>query len=212
MEKPKLNLPIVQIVDKIGQLSRVQRIAIMVVTFLLVAGAFVYLSFIPKSKEIATLQQDLDNVEMELTLARTKASKLPELRVQAKKVEIEFKRASVSLPTGKEIPRLLQDISASGREAGLEFNLFQPNPEIPKQFYAEIPISIKVVGDYHQIATFFDKVSRMNRIVNIKDLTISPDRAGGGWRLLIASCTAMTYRFVEAQAAPKDGAQAPKKT
>ncbi len=210
MEKPKVDIPIAKVVEKIGQLSRVQRIAIVVVAFALVTGAFVYFSFLPKSKEISTLQQDLDGVNQELNLARTTAGKLPELRKQAKEVEIEFKRASVSLPTGKEIPRLLQDISASGREAGLEFALFQPNPEIPKQFYAEIPISLKVTGGYHQVASFFDKVSRMNRIVNIKDLTLSlsTGSAGGDWQNLSASCTAVTYRFVEPQADPKAGAVA----
>ncbi len=111
-----------------------------------------------------------------------------------------------ALPDKKEIPSLLTNITESGKDAGLEFLLFQPKPEINKDFYAEIPVSIKVAGNYHNVGLFFDKVSRLSRIVNIKDIVMATTREGKG---LNTSCTAVTYRFVETE--EKDAANKAKK-
>ena len=89
---------------------------------------------------------------------------------------------------------MLSSISQSGRDAGLEFILFQPLPERNKEFYAEIPVSITVKGNYHHVVLFFDKVARLSRIVNIDNIKMSsPTRSDN----LITSCTAITYRFIE---------------
>jgi type IV pilus assembly protein PilO len=85
-------------------------------------------------------------------------------------------------------------VSKSGQDAGLEFLLFQPKPEIAQDFYAEIPVAIQVVGNYHNVAVFFDQVSKMSRIVNIKDLTMKPSSDGAS---LDTNCTAVTYKFIE---------------
>ncbi len=116
--------------------------------------------------------------------------------------DAEFKIAKMALPEKSEIPSLLTGISASGHQAGLEFLLFQPKAEEKKGFYAEIPVSIKVKGNYHFIATFFDKVARLFRIVNITDIRM---RAEPGTNTLNASCTAVTYRFIEAESGKKKG-------
>ncbi|MBW1820266.1 MAG: type 4a pilus biogenesis protein PilO, partial [Deltaproteobacteria bacterium] len=104
------------------------------------------------------------------------------------------------LPEKEEIPSLISAISASGQESGLEFLLFQPKGEKRKDFYAEIPVSIQVTGNFHNIVLFFDKVARLSRIVNIRDIKIS--RAKGKSKTsdsskLSTSCTAVTYKFVE---------------
>jgi type IV pilus assembly protein PilO len=98
------------------------------------------------------------------------------------------------LPEKKEIPSLLSSISQSGRDAGLEFLLFEPRGEQTKEFYAEIPVSIIVEGNYHKTALFFDKVARLHRIVNIDDIKMIAAKESDELR---TSCTAVTYRFVE---------------
>jgi len=102
--------------------------------------------------------------------------------------------AKAVLPETKEIPSLLSSISQSGQDAGLEFVLFEPKAEVKKDFYAEIPVSIKVTGSYHNIATFFDNVSRLYRIVNIQNIEM---KSGKNDTSLDTSCTAVTYKFVE---------------
>ena len=108
--------------------------------------------------------------------------------------EVQFKTAMRALPEREEIPSLLTSISRSGQDAGLEFLLFQPKSEVRKEFYAEIPVEMSVKGGYHDLAVFFDKVARLSRIVNIRN--ISMKRAGDTLDLN-TSCTAVTYKFVE---------------
>ncbi|MBW2742582.1 MAG: type 4a pilus biogenesis protein PilO [Deltaproteobacteria bacterium] len=130
-----------------------------------------------------------------------------------KSAEAKYKIAMKALPDKKEIPSLLTGISEAGKEAGLEFLLFQPESEINKDFYAEIPVSIKVAGNYHNVGLFFDNVSRLYRIVNnvglffdnvsrlyrivnVKNIVMTTPRDGDR---LNSSCTAVTYRFVETE-------------
>ncbi len=111
-----------------------------------------------------------------------------------KAAEEQFKLVTRQLPEKEEIPSLLASISQSGKDSGLNFMLFQPKPEINKEFYAEIPVAMKVTGSYHSVATFFEKVSKLSRIVNITNIRITPDEKS---KTLTTSCTAVTYKFIE---------------
>ena len=73
--------------------------------------------------------------------------------------EVQFKTAMKALPEKEEIPSLLTSISRSGQDVGLEFLLFEPKNEVRKEFYAEIPVAMHVIGGYHDLAIFFDKVA-----------------------------------------------------
>jgi type IV pilus assembly protein PilO len=95
---------------------------------------------------------------------------------------------------------LLTGISRAGKDSGLEFELFEPKPERKKDFYAEIPVEIKVVGDYHGVATFFESVAGLNRIVNIRDVDMAPDKSS---QKLVTSCSAVTYKFIEETKQPE---------
>ena len=108
-----------------------------------------------------------------------------------------FHEAMKALPDKREIPSLLTGVSRAGSNAGLSFHLFQPENEISKQFYNEIPVSIKVEGSYHQIADFFFQVLHLNRIVTIDDVDVKIKQNG---QSLEMSCRAVTYMFVEKQA------------
>lgn len=109
--------------------------------------------------------------------------------------EEQFKIVMRALPENEEIPTLLTGISMAGKESGLNFILFQPKPEDKKDFYAEIPVEMKVTGDYHGVATFFESVAELNRIVNIRNINMMPDKESSN---LAATCTAVTYKFIEA--------------
>jgi type IV pilus assembly protein PilO len=195
MKKVNLSLAkLAPMIEKIERLSKVQRILIYSGTFLILIGAFVYFSYIPKFKTIGKLQESYAKVEKDLEAAKRNAKQLNSYRNKMKKAEAQFMIVSKALPEKKEIPSLLAAVSKSGQDAGLEFLLFQPKPEINQDFYAEIPVSIQVIGNYHNVAVFFDQVARMSRIVNIKDISMRP--AADGIRL-DTSCTAVTYKFLE---------------
>ena len=91
---------------------------------------------------------------------------------------------------------MLESISRAGKEAGLEFTLFKPEQESIKDFYSEIPITINLNGHFHNIAVFFDKLSRLSRIVNIKDFKLDLKEKDEK-SLLFVACTAVTYKFLE---------------
>ena len=197
MKKFDISLkPIEPLFEKAGNISKVHRILICVATFIVITGMFVYFLYLPKFEKLDKLSSDYKNLENKLVSAKKKAAQLNKYREKMKIAEAQYKIAMKALPDKKEIPSLLTNISEAGKEAGLEFLLFQPKSEINKDFYAEIPVSIKVAGNYHNVGLFFDKVSRLFRIVNIKDIVMATTREGKG---LNTSCTAVTYRFVEAE-------------
>jgi type IV pilus assembly protein PilO len=186
--------------DKIGQLTKIQRILICVAAFSIVISGFVYFSYYPKFQQISTLDTRHKKLKSELDTAKKNAGQLQKFQQEMKEAEENFKIASKALPETKEIPSLLTNISKSGQDSGLEFLLFQPNPDKSIGFYSEIPVLIQVKGGYHNLALFFDRVSRLSRIVNIKDIDIEATNEPG---VLMTKCTAVTYRFLETGTRPK---------
>lgn len=180
--------------EKIEMLTKVQRILICGASFLILIGSFVYFSYLPKIKSVQALEKRQTALSRQLATARNKAKQLPAYREKKKKAEADFMIAKRVLPEKKEIPSLLTSISQSGQDAGLEFLMFQPKGENRKNFYSEIPVSIKVSGGYHNVAVFFDNVARLYRIVNMRDIQM---KAGSKGSVLTTTCTAVTYRFVE---------------
>lgn len=103
------------------------------------------------------------------------------------------------LPNTTEVPDLLVDITQAGLGQGLEFVLFRPEKEQPRDFYAELPISLQVTGSYHELASFVSDVAALPRIVTFGDINIS----GGQGARLTMSATAKTYRYIEGGSAPE---------
>jgi type IV pilus assembly protein PilO len=198
----RTSLPTIPI-DKVAALTQVQRIAICIGTFVVFVGLFLYLVYMPKSTRLGELEQNLEDLEMKVAKAKADAKDLNKFEKQFKEAQGKFRLVLRLLPDKKEIPSLLEDISKSGRHSGLEFLLFGPQKEVMKGFYAEIPVKIEVLGGYHNLAMFFDKVARLSRIVNVSNIGIKKDRGSkrrsskGSQSLLKASCVATTYRFVE---------------
>ena len=122
-------------------------------------------------------------------------------------IEEKFKETAVLFPKEKEIPRLLTDISAEGQSAGLEFLTFKPLAAVPKDFYSEIPISIKVSGPYHNMGSFLDHVSKLTRIVSVSNVKMSAPKKNEGEMLLDSDCTLITYQFTNKQLAQPQAAK-----
>jgi type IV pilus assembly protein PilO len=187
--------------EKVEKLSRIQRIAISVALFGLVAGGFIYFLFLPKYEQIKRLDTQLEQLEKKLNTAKRNAKDLKKFQTKMKEAQAQFKLAMQKLPEKEEIPSLLSSISFSGRQVGLEFLLFEPKGEKKKEFYAEIPVAMNIQGDYHNLALFFDQVARLSRIVNIQNIQIARPKkkkkgasSGGN---LITKCMAVTYKFIE---------------
>jgi len=123
-----------------------------------------------------------------------RAANLPALEEQLEEMERMFASLVQLLPSTAEIPSLLVDISQTALSVGLEIELFQPRPEANRTFYAEVPIQLRVRGDYEQLADFVSGISAMPRIVTIHDVFIRPGSADAD---LLMDALARTYRYLE---------------
>ncbi len=187
--------------DKIAKLTKTQRILISIASFVIPIGLFVWFSYLPQFDEIALLKEDLSKSKTELADAQKRAGELKKYQEEMKNVEARFNMAKKALPESKEISSLLTNIAGSGRDVGLDFLLFEPKPEVLSEFYAEIPVAIQVTGKYFDAVSFFDKMSKLTRIINIRDIKVTSDTKRPGAvkddNKLTISCTAVTYKFVE---------------
>ncbi len=210
MKKSNISLKsLAPVIERIERLSKLQRILIYAGTVVVLVGAFVYFSYMPKLKEIGTLKVKYKELQKKLQIAKRNAAQLNSYRSMMKAAETKFKIAKQALPDKKEIPTLIDGISQAAQDAGLEILVFTPKPEIRKEFYAEVPISIKVSGDYHNVAVFFDMIAGLPRIVNVSDIAMAPPT--GKDDKLTTSCTAVVYRFVEPEKKNKAGKKKKKK-
>ncbi|MEW6330124.1 MAG: type 4a pilus biogenesis protein PilO [Pseudomonadota bacterium] len=129
------------------------------------------------------------------------AVNLPAYREQMEEMEQTFGSLLRQLPNTTEVPDLLVDITQAGLGRGLEFTLFRPEKEQPKDFYAEMPISVEVRGSYHELAQFVSDVAALPRIVTFGDISITS--SAGRDSKLTMSAKAKTYRYLEEGSAPK---------
>jgi type IV pilus assembly protein PilO len=181
------------IFEKAGKIGRKQRLLICFGTIILFGGAFYGLDFMPKSEEIANAKENVKNLEQKLRMAKARAKNLNKFREENARIKKEFQEALTLLPDKREIPDLLRNISKMGIDSNLEFRLFSPQAENPKDFYMEIPVALEVKGDYRNVVLFFEQIGRMDRIVNILNISMSPEKPLSTH--LITKCTAVTYRF-----------------
>ena len=195
MKKVKISLELLSpVFEKIEKISKAQRMMIYCGAITILIGAFVYFSCLPKHKTIDKLNQNYDKLEQQLASAKRNAMQLKKSRNNMKKAEKDYRLVMKALPEKQEIPALLAGISQAGKVVDLEFLLFQPKAEIKKDFYAEIPVSIQVAGNYHNVGLFFDKVATLPRIVNIEKIKMTTLKGGDE---LITSCSAVTYKFID---------------
>lgn len=192
--------------SRLSKLPRSQRIAILVALAASVVGLYAYLLYLPASETLARLNTQELELQRKLNEVRSIAANLPAFQARLTELEGELKTALRELPNSKELPGLLTDISSRGKNAGLEFKAFRPKDEIPRDFYAEVPIEIEFNGGYHDIARFFDDLSKLPRIVNVADLKIEIEKETTlGTRLLVKG-NATTFRFLEQAAGSADSA------
>ena len=144
--------------------------------------------------EVETLQQSVQK-------HKAVAARLEDLHARLAALDAALKVAVTLLPETREIPELLTQISALGLKAGLEFRLFKPEIEKNADFYAEVPVSLIILGKFHDVGRFFDHLSKLSRIVNVTDIKIALNKGSETDLLLSTTCLVTTFRFLEPQEA-----------
>lgn len=177
------------------------KLAIFIVLIVLPLGLFYFLSYTKNVQKIEQLNKQKATLETEIATAKKAASELDKMKESIKETEEKFKETATVLPKDKEIPGLLTNISDLGKRAALDFNQFRPGAEIPKDFYAEIPVDIQIKGPYHNLGFFLDKVSKLERIVTVNNIRMSGPVKEGNEMMLSSTVKLVTYRFTGVQQA-----------
>lgn len=183
--------------EKIAKLKPLHKALVCLCAILLPCIAFYFLSYSPKSDEIDNLQVRQKKLEEEIAKIDAASRSITKHRAEMAETKLMFAKASALLPQQQEIPSLLISISDVGQNSGLDFLTFIPKSEIKKDFYADIPVEIKVRGTYHNVGSFLDKISNLSRIVTVANLDMSNPRLQAGEMMLETRMSLVTYRSVE---------------
>jgi type IV pilus assembly protein PilO len=183
--------------EKIFKLPNKQKAALLLLTLFLVGAAFTFGLIKPKYEQFKELQVKLNDLQNQIQENKKVADNLPRLKREYEQLKRELEAALTELPNQKEIPTLLTSITNVGKGAGLDFLLFRPRPEEPKDFYSAVPVDIVVSGSFYNVANFFVAVGNLPRIVNINNVVFSDIRDAGGRSMMKVNCLATTFRFLE---------------
>ena len=187
-------------VSDVGRWPLAFRADVIAIVFVLVVGFGVYFFIVEdKAPQLANAETEEQNLKVSFENKQRKAANYDAYKAQLRQMEQSFGTMLRQLPGETEIPSLIVDVSQTGLAAGLQEKLFQPQPEIPRDFYAEKPIRIVLSGGYHEIATFVSGVAALPRIVTLHDINISREDATV-YDQLSLTVTAKTYRYLEEEA------------
>ena len=140
---------------------------------IVLAGAVHWFWFKPMNAEIASKKVELDGLNQEIQKGRAAERKLSQFREEVKRLELELSKLLQILPSKRNTEELIKRIETLTRQGDFTLKKFTPGDFVQKEFYAEWPIDIQVEGTYHNLALFFDRMSRFSRIVNVEDLKIT---------------------------------------
>ena len=183
--------------NDIGRWPFVFRAMLIAIIFVVVTvGGYYY--FIVESQWPVLERVKLEEKELRITFERKqrKAANFSAYHEQLQEMEREFGAMLRQLPGKTEVPSLLVDISQTGLGAGLEEKLFQPSSEVRKDFYAELPIKIRLTGGFHELGKFVSGIAGLPRIVTLHDIEIKP-RNQDTFGELVLDVTAKTYRYMD---------------
>jgi type IV pilus assembly protein PilO len=187
-------------VNDVGRWPFAFRAGVIGIVFAAVVGLGIFWTIIEnQAPQLARAQDDEQTLRVTFKNKQKKAANYDAYKAQLAQMQQSFGTMLRQLPGKTEIPSLIVDISQTGLAAGLQEKLFQPQSEIPKDFYAEKPIKIRLSGGYHEIANFVSGIAALPRIVTLHDINITPEGKDVYDRLTM-EVTAKTYRYLDEEA------------
>jgi type IV pilus assembly protein PilO len=180
------------------------RVVIVGLPSLILIALVLFLVISPKMKEIKVLETKIDKQNNEIAASQAKAAKLEMLKMENARLVARINELKEQLPEEKEISSLLKQVSDLGIAAGLEIKSWKPAPKVthPSGIVYEIPVSVDVMGTYHNLGNFLSSLTRLNRIVNIKDMRLGSPKKERNESMLQISFKASTFSAIpDAEAA-----------
>ena len=186
-----------QFLDNILERPKLQKIAILAVTIIMVSALYYSFVYSPRSDEAAKLADSVEIARNEKTVKQQKAANLPRLQRDLQQLDMQLKKAVAELPNQKQIAALLTSISAKAQQSGLDVLLFRPRAETYQEFYAEVPVDITVKGNFYNTVSFFDEVGRLDRLINIDNIGFKNPTIAGDSVILETTSVATAFRFLD---------------
>lgn len=192
--------------NDVARWPRPVKAAAIVLLSVVVLGAGLWLDTRKQFETLEKTHQQEKTLKDEFLVKQAKAANLDAYKAQMEEMRRSFGTMLRQLPSRTEVAELLVDVSQTGLQSGLEFELFRPEAERPADFYAELPIRMKVTGSYHEFGRFVSDVAALSRIVTLQDFTIGMRQSPTGSRdpkaritddPLVMEVTARTYRYLE---------------
>jgi len=168
-----------------------------VILIAVIIGATWYLKVSSQREELEGLQATEKNLRAEFEDKQGRAANLEPLKQQLAQMELMLQQMLRQLPSKNEMPDLIVDVSQTALATGISNELFQPGPETAKEFYAEKPITLRMVGTYHQFGAFVSGVASLPRVVIMTMHNISLTPRAGKPGLLVLEGTIRTYRYLD---------------
>ena len=192
--------------NNIGSWPAVARAGVIALFCAAVLGLGYWFDTRTELDKLAAAEKDEGKLKLEFEAKYSKGVNLDAYKQQMTEMEESFGTMLRQLPSKTEVADLLVDITQTGLAAGLEFELFRPRAEVPKEFYAELPITLRVRGSYHEFGRFVSGVAALPRIVTLHDISIS-----GKDNELTMDATAKTYRYLDDEELAAQSEQGKKK-
>ena len=190
-----------ELIVRISKIPVAQRGLVLALAVVLIFLATYFAFVSPLREDIVQLEQRIEQLDTQLSRKRVIARNLSRFRVEVERLKQRLNEALTELPNEAEIPELLQKVAALVEQSDCEMEVFEPQGEVVEVFYASIPVKMAIVGNYHAIAVFFDKVSKLARIVNVTDIQLGEPKLENKKVVLQAEFLATTFKFVERKAA-----------
>lgn len=199
--------------EKIKSLSNKQKLIGLGSFAVVVIVAWVWLIYLPKSEEIKVLNEQVGNLINQIGINRTRVVRLAELKQENERLQTQLAELKEQLPPEAEVEILLKQVSDLGIGTGLDIKLWKPaeRKQSPEGLYTEIPVNVEVTGGYHALGAFFDKVSKIPRIINVSGIRMTNPKLDRDRLLIQTSFVATAFAASPANAVKPGGPPGPKK-
>lgn len=168
----------------------------LLVAAVLVGGGY-FLKFKNQYAELDRMEKQLAGLQQKIQEGRAAKAKLPQFREEVRRLELELEKLLRILPARRNTPELLRRIRQLTEQGNFDLLKFTPGNFIDREFYSEWPINVRLNGSYHNLALFFDRISRFSRIINIENLKIAALPRSVAGHTLAATFTAKTFIYKE---------------
>ncbi len=198
-----------ELLERMGKLPRTQRLGIIVLVYLAFGAVFWFLLYSPKQKTISVLESQRSELQSKKSVVESRAQNKEAFERELEDLTLQLRQALRQLPDDREIPDLLSRISTIARRIGLEIHRFLPRDEIIHEYHAEVPVELELRGSYHEVAMFFDRLSKLSRIVYVQDIAMEKPQESSGKVIVTVTGRLTTFRFLSegergAEVKPKD--------